>query len=639
MSDLKPAVSSPRTNSRISTSFLLQHGEGLAAMVCGILTMIAWFFDHFNYSEVSPYIYLCAYIVGGFVKAKEGLYTLLKERELDVNLLMLLAAMGAAGIGYWLEGAILIFIFSLSGVLESYTMARSYKDIASLMDLKPETATMLKDGKECVVKIEQLQVGDLMVVKPGERIPSDGKIIEGRSSVNQASITGESIPVEKGLNDEVYAGTLNENGALIVEVTCRSESTLFSKIIQLVQEAQSEKPVSQTFMENFERIYAKVIIGVTLVLILVPSYFLSWSFEDSLYRAMVFLVVASPCALVASIMPVVLSSISNAARHGILFKGGAHLENLSEVKVVAVDKTGTLTYGRPKVTDVFTFQQMSQEDLFYAVGSIESLSEHPLSKAVVEKAKELQLSLDRPKEIEAVTGFGIQALFSGEYWKIGKSGFMEPSVVTAEGKELASRLESEGKTVVFIQNTKGLAGIMGIQDIIRPDALAAVKQLQKQGIKVIMLTGDREGTAQVIAEQSGVDDFYAELLPEQKVEMVRKLKEKYGKVAMLGDGVNDAPALATATVGIAMGTTGSDVALETADLVLMNDDLEKIPSAIRLGKRAKSVIKQNIVFSLSVILLLIISNFAYELALPLGVIGHEGSTILVILNGLRLLKM
>ncbi|MEW9667785.1 heavy metal translocating P-type ATPase [Ammoniphilus sp. 3BR4] len=644
MSEIKPNVSSASAASARSLKlgerlqFLSQHGEGLAALLCGILTMAAWLSEYLGISLPSPWLFVLAYIIGGFVKAKEGIYTLVEEREIDVNLLMLVAAVGAASIGYWLEGAILIFIFALSGVLESYTMARSYRDIASLMDLKPETATLLKEGKETIVPIDQLQVGDLTLVKPGERIPSDGRITEGRSSVNQASITGESIPVEKGIGDDVFAGTLNENGALIVEVTCSSESTLFSKIIQLVQEAQSEKPVSQAFMERFERIYAKGIIGITLLLIVIPPNLLSWSWEDTLYRAMVFLVVSSPCALVASIMPVVLSAISNAARHGILFKGGAHLENLSDVKVLAIDKTGTLTYGRPQVTDVFTFQQISHTELFYSIGSIESLSEHPLSKAVVQKALDLQLSLDRPKQIQAVPGCGIQAEFGGEHWKIGKGEFMDPSQLTEEVNDLALRLEQEGKTVVFIQNNNGLAGILGIQDTIRPEAKSAIAQLQQQGVQVVMLTGDRSATAQVIAQEAGVNAFFAELLPGQKVEMVKTLKEKYGKVAMLGDGVNDAPALATASVGIAMGTTGSDVALDTADLVLMHDDLEKVPSAIRLGKRATRVMKQNMAFSLIVILLLIFSNFAYELALPLGVIGHEGSTILVILNGLRLLK-
>nr|WP_240689001.1 heavy metal translocating P-type ATPase [Ammoniphilus sp. YIM 78166] len=635
----------PEHDSRIQNNvpdvvaFVKRHAEGIAALACGGLTLIAWIVEQMDFAVLAPFLFICAYVIGGFVKAKEGLITLVKDREIDVNLLMLLAAIGAATIGYWLEGAILIFIFAVSGVMESYTIARSYRDIATLIEMKPETAIVLKDNQEKEMRIEDLQIGDLVIVRPGERIPSDGMVLEGTSLVNQASITGESVPVEKGPQDGVFAGTLNGQGSLVIEVTCRSESTLFSKIIRLVQEAQSEMPVSQSFMEKFEKIYAKVIIGVTVLLIIVPPYLLSWDWEQSLYRAMVFLVVASPCALVASIMPVILSAISSAARHGILFKGGAHLENLAEIKVLAVDKTGTLTYGRPQVTDIHVFQSLSQAELFRTIGSIESLSEHPLSLAIVQKAEELGASLERPKEVQAIPGFGIEATLEGEHWKIGKGAFMEPSFLTGELQLLTERLEGEGKTVVYVQNTQGLAGVIGIQDTIRPEAKRTVKQLQQLGIQVVMLTGDRSATAKNIASAAGVDAYYADLLPEQKVEMVKELKQKYGKVAMLGDGVNDAPALATASVGIAMGATGSDVALETADLVLMKDDLEKVPAAVRLGQRSKKVMKQNMVFSLSIIFLLIFSNFAYELALPLGVIGHEGSTILVILNGLRLLKM
>lgn len=616
---------------------LQRHGEGIAAMACGVLTFGAWMLQDSGMAWTFV-LYVLAYCIGGYVKAKEGLVTLYKERELDVNLLMLLAAAGAASIGYWFEGAILIFIFSLSGALENYTMKRSSKDIASLMDIKPETALLYKDGKESQIKIEELNIGDFVIVKPGERIPADGIVREGVSSVNQASITGESIPVEKEVEDSVFAGTLNGEGALIIEVTSGSESSLFSKIIRLVQEAQSEMPPTQQFIERFEGAYAKTVVGITLLLMTVPHYALGWTWSETLYRAMVFLVVASPCALVASIMPAMLSAISNSARKGVLFKGGAHLENLAGIRAIAFDKTGTLTAGRPEITDVVPLQDYSEEQLLWIAGSIESLSEHPIGRAVTEKAEACGRPLLRPKQLTAVTGFGVMAEFENETWKIGKEAFVDARGKHETLSKLTQRLEMEGKTVIFIQNDRGIAGVLAVQDTLRPEAKETVAQLKKLGITIVMLTGDKRSTAEAIAVEAGVDEVYAELLPHEKVESVKALRERYGKVAMIGDGVNDAPALATASVGIAMGSAGSDAALDTADLVLMNDDLGKIPTAIRLGKKTGRIIKQNIVFSLGVILLLILSNFAQFLSLPLGVIGHEGSTILVILNGLRLLK-
>lgn len=621
-----------------ASSWFQKYGEALSVVGSGLLTLAAWMLEDSSFFSFAIILYVTAYILGGCRKAMDGILTFVHERELDVNLLMLLAAVGAASIGYWLEGAVLIFIFALSGVMESYTMAKSYRDIASLMDLKPEMALRYTDGQEEWVKIEELRMGDLVIVKPGERIPADGMIVEGASSINQAAITGESIPVEKKEEDEVFSGTLNGHGSLLIKVSCTSEATLFSKIIRMVQEAQSEKPVSQKFMERFERIYAKVVLSITVLLISLPPFLLGWEWEQTLYRAMVFLVVASPCALVASIMPVMLSAISSAARKGVLFKGGAHLENLSEIKAIAVDKTGTLTQGRPQVKDTIPLQGFSENQLLEIAGAIESLSEHPISAAIVEKAKENSIDFVRPAQIQAYPGFGIEAEYKGQTWRIGKAGFFQTRHMTEQVSQISSQLEAQGKTVIYVGNEDSLAGILSIEDTIREESKATIQRLREMGISVVMLTGDRKTTADAIAAEAGVDFVFAELLPEDKVKKVQELKERFGKVAMLGDGVNDAPALATATVGIAMGATGSDVALDTADLVLMNDDLDKIPDAILLSRKAKRVIRQNMVFSLSVIILLILSNLSQNLSLPLGVIGHEGSTILVILNGLRLLK-
>ncbi|WP_258234768.1 heavy metal translocating P-type ATPase [Paenibacillus agaridevorans] len=616
--------------------WLRRYGEGLAALTSGIFIAAACGIESTSYLWAVIF-YSIAFAVGGFVKAKEGLQTLIVERDLDVNLLMIVAAIGAASIGYWTEGAVLIFIFSLSGALESYTMERSSRDISSLMDLKPETGIRIIDGIETVVAIEALKIGDIVVVKPGERVPADGVVLEGSSDVNQSSITGESVPVDKSAGDDVFAGTLNGQGALFVQVNQLSETTLFAKIIRLVQEAQSEKPASQRFMERFERVYARVVILISLLLIAVPPLFFRLPWEETLYKAMVFLVVASPCALVASIMPAMLSAISSSARKGLLFKGGAHLENLARVKAVAFDKTGTLTAGKPIVTDVTAFRGYDESGVLRIAASLESLSGHPLAKAIVQEAQKQGEVFERPTEFQTLTGWGIQAQWNGEMWKIGKPSFLNDSFRTEELSAVIDQLESEGKTVTVLHNSQGAAGVIALRDDIRPEARQAIAMLRKMGVQVAMLTGDQAQTAQAIANELGIDRVYTELLPGDKVYRINELKQTFGYVAMVGDGVNDAPALATATVGIAMGAAGSDVALETADLVLMNDDTTKIADAIALGKRTSAIIKQNIGFALTIMILLITANFIQGISLPFGVIGHEGSTILVILNGLRLL--
>ncbi|MCU6709018.1 heavy metal translocating P-type ATPase [Paenibacillus sp. J5C_2022] len=611
--------------------------EGVAALASGVLIVLAWRMEA-SMEELSIVLYLLAFAIGGFYKAREGLRTLVQERDLDVNMLMLVAAVGAASIGYWMEGAILIFIFSLSGALESYTMERSRRDISRLMELKPESAVRYTDGQEQTVPIEQLVEGDIIVIKPGERIAADGIVTTGSSSVNEATITGESIPVDKEVGDSVFAGTMNGQGALFVTVTRSSESTLFSKIISLVQEAQSEKPASQRFMERFERIYARTILIVTAAIIVVPPWLLDWTWLDSLYKGMVFLVVASPCALVASIMPAMLSAIARSARQGVLFKGGAHLEHLADVKLVAFDKTGTLTQGRPAVTDLIGYGGYEEKEVLHAAASIESLSEHPLAKAIVRCAQERGIEPDRAQSLQAVTGWGVEAQWQGCLWRIGKPSLLDRNSLTEKQESAIHRLGQEGKTVIVIAREVTVIGIIALQDTIRAEATGTIAALRELGIKAAMLTGDQQRTADAIAREAGIDKVFAELLPEHKLQLIKQLKERYGHVAMVGDGVNDTPALATATVGIAMGGAGSDAALETADLVLMNDGIDKIAYAIRLSKRARRIIRQNMIFSAVVIAILIITNFTSGISLPLGVIGHEGSTLLVILNGLRLLK-
>lgn len=614
------------------------HAELIAASASGVLIVMGWILEKTDFSTASIITYLIAFVIGGFAKAKEGIEDTIANKDLNVELLMILAAIGSAIIGYWTEGAILIFIFAMSGALETYTMNKSHKEISSLMELQPEEALVLTNGLEKVTPVSQLQIGDFILVKPGERIPSDGRIVKGQTHLDEATITGESIPVSKGIDEDVFAGTVNLNGSITVEITKESTDTLFQKIIQLVQSAQSEKSPSQLFIEKFEGTYVKVVLAVVALMMFVPHYLLGWSWTETFYRAMILLVVASPCALVASIMPATLSAISNGARHGILFKGGVHLENLSHLKAIAFDKTGTLTKGKPEVTDVLVLEGLSMEEVLLKTASIESHSNHPLANAIVKYTKQkLNRDLVQPESIEDVSGFGVKAFYGSEQWKIGKADFVGRSVAENFLDGVAKKLADEGKTIVFAQRNDEIVGVLALKDVVREETKQAIDILKSKGIFTIMLTGDSQNTATAIAAESHVSDFVAECLPEKKVEELKKLKETYGQVAMVGDGINDAPALATANVGIAMGD-GSGVALETADIVLMKNDLPRIAEAINLSERMNRIIKQNVIFSISIIMILIASNFLQFIDLPFGVIGHEGSTILVILNGLRLLK-
>lgn len=616
-----------------------RHGAAIVTGLCLLFIGFAWWAGKNEIRGLEIALYVLAYVIGGYQKAKEGLETLFKEKQLDVDLLMVVAAIGAASIGYWMDGAILIFIFSLSGALEGYTMERTNKAIQSIMKLRPEEAVLLQNGMERKIKVEALKKGDIIIVRPGDRIAADGIIVDGYSAINQASITGEAIPVDKKKDDEVFSGTINGQGALQIEVTKPAEETMLAKIIHLVQEAQNEKPPTQLFVERFEGIYAKFVVITASLLMTLPPFLIHWTWSETIYRAMIFLVVASPCALVSSIMPAFLSAISNAARKGVLFKGGIHLENVAGVKVVAFDKTGTLTSGKPKVIDILPLTNISDIELLRLTASIETLSQHPIAKAIVQVAKEKNIPLERPKELQAIHGLGVYGSLNNVEYKIGKREMLQDIAVAKEHLEKADELEEQGKTVIFIAANQQLIGLLSIQDTILPQAKKVMDDLKAMGIKVALLTGDSKTTGNAIGKQAGIDEVYAELLPEQKVEVIKKLESKYGKVAMVGDGVNDAPALATASVGISMGSSGTDVAMETADIILMADNIENIPFAISLGRRTNRVVKQNVVFAIAVALTLVTLNFVGGVInLPSGVVGHEGSTVLVILSGLRLLR-
>ncbi|WP_423784969.1 heavy metal translocating P-type ATPase [Halobacillus litoralis] len=618
-------------------TYMKEHGELIAALFSGVLLLFAWIGENYWSPPVYITLYLSAFIIGGFAKAKEGLEETLEDRSLNVELLMILAAIGSAAIGYWTEGAILIFIFSLSGAMETYTMNKSHKEISSLMNLQPEQALLVTGSHQQWVSVERLKVGDFIRVKPGERVPADGVITEGASSLDESTITGESMPAAKGLENEVFAGTMNIDGSLLVEVTKESKETLFQKIITMVQNAQSEKSPSQLFIERFESTYVKAVLGAVAVMMFLPHFVLGWTWMETLYRAMILLVVASPCALVASIMPATLSAITNGARQGILFKGGVHLEHLSSIKAFAFDKTGTLTKGQPVVTDFIASDKGSADDILSAAASIEQQSNHPLAEAVVKYAEGKNMSFVNVEEVKNHSGNGVSGWYKGEEWMIGKADFIGRDQCSHFEDGVFSTLASEGKTVIFVKRNGVVTALLALKDTVREDTKRAVQTLKNQGIYTIMLTGDNDATAEAIAREADLDQYISECLPDQKQEEIKQLKEHFPHVAMVGDGINDAPALAEADVGVAMGE-GTDVALETADVVLMKNDLPKIAHAMELSKRMNRIIKQNVIFSITVIMLLIMSNFLQVLDLPLGVIGHEGSTILVILNGLRLLK-
>ncbi|HLQ84011.1 MAG TPA: heavy metal translocating P-type ATPase [Pseudogracilibacillus sp.] len=628
-----------------SSSFLAklyEHRELIAALLSGAIVLITWLFK----SSIEPNnpalwagLHITAFVIGGYAQAKEGILDTIENKELNVELLMVIAAIGASIIGFWTEGAILIFIFALSGALETYTLNKSNNEISSLMKLQPEEAILLVNGREKVVPVEDLQVNDQILILASDRIPADGRIIKGSTAVDESAITGESLPLTKRIDDDVFAGTVALDGSITIEITKPTHETVFQKIIQMVQTAQDEKSPKQLFIERFEGTYVKVVLIAVVIMMFLPYLLFDWTLEQSIYRAIVLLVVASPCALVASVMPATLSAISNSAKHNVLFKGGIHLENLSEIDIMTFDKTGTLTNGTPVVTDMLVHPDYDINKIHDAVGAIESESTHPLARAIttysLDELNQEKFSFDAT-EVKTISGKGVIGTINNEEWFIGKETLASNNKNPFYGDSVAE-LASGGKTVVFVSYQNEIVALYALKDTIRKDAVEAIRKLNERGVETVMLTGDNELTAKAVADETGIKHYIAECLPDEKVTEVKKLMKAGRRVAMVGDGINDAPALATADLGIAMGE-GTDVALETADMVLMKNDLVRITDTMVLSKRMNRIVKQNIFFSLTVIGVLIISNFFQAIDLPLGVIGHEGSTILVILNGLRLLR-
>jgi Cd2+/Zn2+-exporting ATPase len=608
-------------------------------------------------NELILVVNVISYVAGGLYGAQAVLIglRLLQPREqagdscceraadankivVNVDLLMLLAALGAALIDQWHEGALLLFLFSLSNVLQDYAIGRSRKAIQSLMKLYPSEATVKRGGETHIVPLDAIRAGDVLIIKPGERIPVDGTVIAGHSAVNQAPITGESLPIEKHIGDKVFAGTLNESGALDVQAGGAAADTLLARIIRMVEQAQDSKAPTERFLERFEEIYTVVILGSVAAFMLIPPALGLIDFTSNFYRAMVLMTVAAPCALVISTPATFISAIAAGARAGVLFKGGAYLEGLAAIRVVAFDKTGTLTAGKPSVTDVIPAAGASARDVVQVAAAVESRSEHPLAAAVV-RAAESDAAKPTITEFIALPGRGVRARVDGALIEVGSPTHLGADL-PADLDAARVQLETDGKTVMIVRRApdvgteSAIIGMIALADTLRPEAPAMIRALQGLGVRVAMLTGDNARAAAAIARQAGVDRVHAELLPDDKVTAIKDLTGAYGAVAMVGDGVNDAPALATAHIGIAMGAAGTDVALETADVVLMGDQLALIPYAIALSKKARRVVWQNIAFALAVIVLLIAGAFVVDLPLPLGVLGHEGSTVIVVLNGL-----
>ena len=604
---------------------------------------------------VSTALYLAAYFFGGFFTVREAIDSL-KLRRFEIDTLMLVAAAGAALLGEFAEGALLLFLFSLGHALEHYAMGRAKKAIEALAELAPQTAVVRRGSATEEVPVEALVVGDIVVVKPNERLPADGFVIEGTSSVNQAPVTGESVPVDKqpvedpaaaaaaadsvAATSRIFAGTINGSGALAIQVTRLASDTTLAKVVKLVSEAETQKSPTQRFTDRFERIFVPVVLGL-VVLLLFAWVVIDEPFSASFYRAMAVLVAASPCALAIATPSAVLSGVARAARGGVLVKGGGPLENLGALSAIAFDKTGTLTEGRPRVTDVVAAADATEQELLQTAVAVEALSDHPLAAAIVRDGTErLKGPAAKATDLKSITGRGVEAVVDGQTVHIGRDelfaeagGEPLPDAVKASADEL----RSQGRTIMIVRQGARYLGVIGLMDTPRSAAPATTARLRELGItRMIMLSGDATPVAKAVAASVGIEDAWGDLMPEDKVEAIKKLRAAEGKVAMVGDGVNDAPALATATVGIAMGAAGSDVALETADVALMADDLSKLPFAVDLSRRTRRIIRQNVFVSMGVVAVLLPATI---LGLGIGpaVIAHEGSTLIVVFNALRLL--
>ena len=612
----------------------------LRLLISGLAILAAW---ALSASGMPPLprtlLYSAAILVGGFATLRQGLLSLARLR-FDMNGMMTGAVVGAACIGEWEEGAVVAFLFALSNWLEGATLDRARGSIRALMDLAPREARVVREGLERVVPVEEIRTGDRLLVRPGEKLAADGIVRTGQSAVDQSPITGESLPAEKGPGALVYAGSLNGQSALEIRVTRRPSETTLARIVHLVEEAQARRAPSQQFVDRFARLYTPAVFGLAVTLMLAPPLLAGQAWGTWLYRGLALLIVACPCALVVSTPVTIVSAIASAARHGVLIKGGAFLEELGRLKAVAIDKTGTLTLGAPAVTDIVPLDGTDPDALLALAAGVEIHSAHPLARAVVRAAADRGVVPVAARDFSAIPGKGGVATIDGRSVLVGSPRLFRERGGSRGGSPLIAELEALGKTVMLVGTADRPAGLIALADPIRPDAPRAIALLRQAGIEhVALLTGDNPAAGGAVARLVGADVLQAELLPEEKLTAVRALRSRFGSLAMVGDGANDAPALAAASVGVAMGAAGSDVALETADVALMADDLTRLPYLMRLGRRAVRVIRQNIGFALAVKALAIASIFPGWLTLWLAVLADMGATILVTLNGMRLLAV
>lgn len=631
--------------------------ELYVALLCGAVLGVGFSIE--KLADVPAWIpiafYIAAYALGGWFTLREAIENL-KLKRFEIDTLMLVAAAGAAALGAWAEGALLLFLFSFGHALEHYAMGRAKRAIEALAELAPQTALVRRDGETAEVPVEQLLVGDIVIVKPNERLPADGFVILGRSSVNQAPVTGESVPVDKEpvadpkeaaaradaleAKHRVFAGTINGEGAIEIAVTRLSTDTTLAKVVKMVNEAETQKSPTQRFTDKFERIFVPSVLGLVFLL-LFAGFVVDEPFRDSFYRAMAVLVAASPCALAIATPSAVLSGVARAARGGVLVKGGGPLENLGSLTALAFDKTGTLTEGRPRITDVVPATGATDTELLAVAVAVESLSDHPLAAAIARDGREMLKDAPLPAaaDLKNLIGRGVQAQVDGETVSIGKAEMFGTNGIAPLSPEMAEaieRLRENGRTTMIVRKGTRDLGAIGLMDTPRAAARETISRLRELGIgRMIMISGDHQRVAESIAAEVGISEAWGDLMPEQKVDAIKKLRAEM-PVAMVGDGVNDAPAMASATVGIAMGAAGSDVALETADVALMADDLAHLPFAIGLSRRTRSIIRQNMVVSLGVVVVLVPATI-FGLGIGPAVAAHEGSTLIVVANALRLL--
>ncbi len=655
-------IDTEQPNKEDSTSNYLHILGGNTELYFAIISGICWILGvGFSFTSFSENMHTALFIIGAifggfftFITASKDLY----KGKFQIDFLMLFAAIGAAALEKWGESALLLFLFSLGHALEHYAMKRARKSIAALSDLVPNVALVKYNGELTQVHVEQLKLGDIIIVKPNSKIGADGVVTMGTSPVNQASITGESIPVDKypslnWKNEEyikkilpehrVFAGTMNGNGVLEIKVLKLAKDSTLSRLITLVKEAEKQKSPTQHLTDKFEKYYVPSIL-VLIIFLLFAFIIIDETFQQSFYRAMSVLIAASPCALAISTPSAVLAGIARAAHHGVLIKGGRPLEELGGINAIAFDKTGTLTQGKPTLTHAIPFGVNTKTHLLKTAIAVEALSDHPLATAIVEGGKKELGNINIPaaENLKALIARGIQANWNGSLVHIGNRRLFEEltgKLVPEEINQKMSELESDGHTTMIIHQDNGYLGIISVMDIARPEVIKTLATLKKIGIRrMIMLTGDNQKVADAIANNIGITDPMGSLLPEDKVKAIELLKKQEGSVAMVGDGVNDAPAMAKSTVGIAMGAAGSDVALETADIALMADKLDNLPFAIGLSRKAKLIIKQNLIISLSMVVLLVPLTIMGTIAIGPAVVGHEGSTLIVVMNALRLLK-